>query len=318
MLMANYLQRFLFKWKFALLIMVITGMVVAAFSLQINRWLPNYCLSFSDLISQQFQAKISFRTAYYRFPDNIILKNVQVFSNDPAVPMLQASRVTIDLFNKIVINDMIIDFPVFKNYLALHGKNKYVWPKTLPKGKMHLLIPNGRFYLVDHTKGDPIPFDIDLELDKDHHLSVNGSWADRFDYEIDGDIYDSGFNLDKFTLKDGRSSINLWGSWHDNSVAWKGFIFYDKFYILDIDGNLEIQEKNVVLKQLSFSVNGDPVSASGDCLKQNPFQCNADIALKNLKLHLHSQNTSQGPVFKGSADLDFPFNPDSPTSLQSP
>ena len=59
MLMMNYLQRFLFKWKYAILIFLIISAMVVAVSSQINRWLPNYALSFSNLIAQQFHTKIS-------------------------------------------------------------------------------------------------------------------------------------------------------------------------------------------------------------------------------------------------------------------
>ena len=102
--------------------------------------------------------------------------------------------------------------------------------------------------------------------------------------------------------------MNLWGSWRDNNIDWNGFIFYDKFYILDIDGHLKIQQKDIVLKQLSFSVDGDGVGARGQCSRQNLFQCDADITylrgsqhldpqrpLKNINLHLHAQNTPAGP-----------------------
>ena len=105
------------------------------------------------------------------------------------------------------------------------------------------------------------------------------------------------------TLEDGRSSMNLWGSWHGNSIDWKGFIFYDKFYILDIDGHLKIQDNDIVLKQLSFSVNGDNVTASGHCLKQDLFQCDAKIGLKDIDLRLQAQNTPRGILFKGIVDL---------------
>jgi hypothetical protein len=238
-----------------------------------------------------------------------------VLGLDEKTAMLKSSQVIINFsfplfssatpLNYIMIDGMIIDFPVFKSYLAQYNTKIYAWARALPKGKMHLLVPNGQFYLKGPQAGDPVTFKINLNLDQDH-LNVQGSWEDKdkFNYELSGDIRSSGFDLDKLTLENSRSSINLWGSWHDNHIDWKGFIFYNKFYILDINGNVEVQDKDIVLKKLSFSVNGDPVGALGHCSRQGLFQCDADIALKNLGLHLHAQNTPQGLVFKGAADVD--------------
>ena len=304
MLMVHYLQRSLFKWKCAVLIILIISAMAAIFSFQVNRWLPHYALSFCDLIAQQFKTQISFKTVHYRFPNDIIFKNIKVLESDGKIPMLQASRVTVGFFKTIVVDDMAIDFPVLKNYLTRHGKQIYAGAKIFPKGNMRLLVPNGRFYPKDYN-GDPVTFKIDLSLNQDH-LSAHGSWGDkdRSNYELYGNIRNSGFDLDKLTLEDSQSSMDIWGSWHAHHIDWKGFIFYDKFYILDINGHLKIQDNDIVLKQLSFSVNGDAVGARGHCSKQNLFQCDADIALKNTKLHLHAQNTPQGLVLKGWADYD--------------
>ena len=95
--------------------------------------------------------------------------------------------------------------------------------------------------------------------------------------------------------------MNLWGSWYKENIDWKGFIFYDKLYILDID--MKMLGNDIVLKKLSFSVNKDNVTASGHCLKQDLFQCDAKIGLKDIDLRLQAQNTPRGILFKGIVDL---------------
>ncbi len=255
--------------------------------------------------------------------------------------MLQAPRVVMRFsypffssaapLNSIVADGMEINFQTLKNYWIQRGKKIYACAQRLPKGKLHFLIVHGRFYLIDHTKGEPVAFKTDLTLDHGR-LSAHGFWNDknRFNYKLYGNVRNSGFDLDKLTWENGRSSTDLWGSWHDNDILWKGFIFYEKFYILDINGDLKIQEKDIVLKHLSFSIDGDDVKAWGHCSRQNLFQCDADITyqrqiqhrnlqepLKNINLHLHAHNSPQGLFFKGRADFYFLFNPDSPTSLQS-
>jgi hypothetical protein len=334
MLMVHYLQRFLFKWKYVILIISIISAMVATFSFQINRWLPNYTLSFSNLTAQQFQAKISYRTVHYRFPTYVIFKDVKIFSTNKKNPMLQASRIIMGFpfplfsssspFNYMDMEGMQIDFPVLKDYLTHQGDKIRKWAKTFPKGKIRFLAPNGRFQLKDNTNEAPITFKIDLSIDQDH-LSAQGYWGNknRYNYELYGNFRNSGFDLDKLTMQDGLlSSLNLWGSWHGNSINWKGFIFYDKFYILDIDGHLNLEQNDLVLKQLSFSINGDDVTASGHCSKQDLFQCDAAIIysrqkqklnlqqpLKNINLSFHAQNTLRGISFKGLADVYFILDP---------
>ncbi len=304
MLMANYLQRFLFKWKYAILIIFVFSAMMATFSFQINRWLPQYALSLAHTIGQESQTKIFFRTARYHFPDHIILKDVKIFGIDGKNPMLQAPRVTVGFFNKIIIDGLMIDFPILKNYLTRYSKKNRTWARTIPPKGIHLVVPNGEFYPTGHNKGNPIAFNTDLTLNQGH-LNAMGSLGDndKFNYTLNGTIRNAGFDMDKFTLEDGRSSMNLWGSWQDNDIDWKGFIFYDKLYILDIDGHLNIQNNDIILKKLSFSVNGNDVAASGHCLTPNPFQCDANIALRNTSLHLHAQNSPQGIVFNGMIDV---------------
>jgi len=339
--MVNYLQRFLFRWKYAIVIFLMISAIAAAVSIQINRWVPNYALSFSQLIAQQFQTRISFSNVYYRFPDFIIFKDVRVLDFDGKRPLLESSKVTMNftfpLFSSatplhyIILDDLGINFPVLRKYLERHGKKIYAWAKTLPKGKLRLLVPNGQIYLKDYPQGNPISYKVNLNFDQGR-ISAQGSWDDRakYNFELDGTGRDDGFDLDKFTVQEGRTSINFWGSWHANNIDWKGFIFYDKFYILDIDGHVRIQDKNIILKQLSFSIDGDGVGIKGQCSKEKLFQCDADmtywqgtqhhdeqIPFKNINLHLHAQNTLQGLSFNGAADLNFILNPIGPVSLQN-
>lgn len=305
--MVSYLRRSLFKWRYAILIILIISAMAGAFSFQINRWLPHYALSFSNVIAQQLQTRISFKRAYYRFPNYIIFKNVNVFEFNQKTPMLKASMVMVG-FNDIIMDDLIVNFPVFKNYLIRHSRRIHTWTKSLPKRNMRLLVPNGEFYFKNYPDSDAIPFKIDLSLDQDH-ISADGFWGDkdRFNYKLYGNVHDLGFDLGHLTVGNGNSSLDLWGSWHTNMIKWKGFIFYDKFNILDINGNLDIQDKDITLKQLSFTVNGDDVTGSGNCSRQNFFQCDADINYsrqrQNFSLHLHTQNTPQGLFFKGQAGL---------------
>jgi hypothetical protein len=341
MLTVNYLQRFLFKWKYAIAIILMISAIAAAVSFQINRWLPNYALSFSQLISQQFHTEISFKSVNYRFPNYIIFKDVKVLEYDGKAPMLEASKVimnyTFPLFssatplNDITINHLAVNFPVLKNYWGRHNKKIYAWARALPKGSMRLLVPNGRIYLKDYPQGNSISFNTDLSFNQGR-VNARGSWMNngKFNYELYGNIHNAGFDLDKLTLEEGRSSMNLWGAWHGSNIDWKGFIFYDKFYILDIDGHIIIQDKDIVLKQLSFSIDGDGVGARGRCSRQDLFQCNADMTywqgvqhldgqgpFKNINLHLNAQNTPHGLTFNGSADINFLINPRVPAYLHN-
>ncbi len=340
MIITSYLRRSLFKWKYAILIILMVSALLAALTFQVNRWLPDYAQSFSSLIAQQSQAQISFRTVHYRFPGYIILKNVAVIENGQKNPLLKANKVVLGFsfplfssafpLNSINVDGMTINYPAMKGYLTQHYKMIYAWAETLPKGKMHFLAPNGRIFLADLAQAQAIPFNFDLDLHQDH-INVHGAYGnkERSNFELKGLVNNTGIDLEKLTLDNGRSSMNLWGSWVGNNVEWKGFIFYNKIYILDIDGQLRIQKKAIILKQLTFTVNGDAVGASGQCLNQRLFQCDADIAywrkadpvdpgnnLKNINLHLHAQNTAQGPLLNGTVDLGF-LEPDPYFAVQN-
>ena len=71
-----------------------------------------------------------------------------------------------------------------------------------------------------------------------------------------------------------------------------------------MDGHFRVQQKDIVLKRLSFSINGHDIEASGHCLKENIRQCDADIASKDLNMHFHTQNSSEGMIFNGWVDSD--------------
>ena len=341
MLTARFLQRFLFKWKYAILIISMISALAGGVSIQIDRWLPNYALSFSHLVSQQFHTQITFNSVNYRFPNYIIFKDVDVREFDGKTHLLQASKVTMDFsfplfssatpLNYIIIKDMEVNYPVLKDYLTRHHKKICAWARALPKGNFRLIIPDGKFYQKDYRQSPPRAFKIDLNIEQGR-VSALGFWdaPDRFNYELEGTIRNAGFDLDKLTLKNGRSSMNLWGSWRDNAVDWNGFIFYDKFYILDIDGHLKIDDRDIVLKRLSFSIDGNGVGAQGHCSRQGLFQCDADVTylqggqhldqqgpFKKVNLHLHAQNTLHGLSINGAADLSMRLNPAPRTSIQN-
>ncbi len=316
----SYLRRCLSKWKYALIILLIISAMVAFFSIEINRWLPEDVLSFTRLIGQQFHAKISYRSAHYRFPDYVILKDVFVFDDNKIV--LQSDRLIIGFLplHAVVADHLTIHSPAFKKYLAKNGKKIYTWIKGFPKGKVRLSVLNGE---LQGIAKDPTGFTTDL-LFEGEGLSAHGFFEHqgRCNYEINANIRDDGIDLDQFALKRGDTSIDLWGSWHLDSVNWKGFIFNDKFYILDIDGHLKIQKDLLVLDRLSFTVDGDAVDLSGECSRKTPFSCDAELGfwkaaagskspgpLKSAHLRLHAQGSPQGPVFNGSSDLYFIFDP---------
>jgi len=328
MLTTNYLQRSLFKWKLAVLLILIITAMITAISFSINRYLPKYALAYCNLLNQQLTAKISFSSIRYRFPNTLILKNVQVFEPNAKTPMLETPRMAMAFslpisssgpsLNYVVLKDMTVDFVALKNYWKQHSPSLYAWTRALPKENLRLLLSNGRLYLKGLT-GQPISFTIDFSL-KQNHVAAQGFWEDtqKFHYELYGDMVESGFNLSKLDVEGGQVSVNLWGRWQKDSIDWKGFILYKKFYILDINGHLNIQDRDLILKGLSFSVNGDDVAMAGHCSKQKLFQCGADMTfsrpkqhlspqepLKNMNLHLEAQNTTQGLFFTGHADLNF-------------
>ena len=211
--------------------------------------------------------------------------------------MLEAPRIFIGLtlpissagpsLNYVKLNDTTIDFAALKNYWRQHRPSISTWLQALPKGNLRVLLPYGQFYLKDKPN-EPVPFKIDFSLRK-NHITARGFWEykDKFNYELYGDMVGDGFNLSKLNVEGVHSSVNLWGRWQENTIDWKGFIFYKRFYILDINGHLDIQDANIVLKGLSFSVNGDAVALSGYCSKEKLFQCDANMSV------LRSQTTSE-------------------------
>src|ERR1700722_11033310 len=121
MLMANYLQRSLFKWIGVTFIMLIIAAVIAVFSCSINHWVPKFALSFCASMAQQSHTQILFRTAHYRFPCYLILKDVKILELDGKKPMLESSRMVMRFsfpflssattFKTIVIDNMAVNFP---------------------------------------------------------------------------------------------------------------------------------------------------------------------------------------------------------------
>jgi len=338
--MISSLQRSLFKWKYAGLLILIIAAIVPVMSFSINRHLPPYASALRDLINQQLAIKISFSSIHYRFPNYIILKHVTVLPSNSKATLLKTSRMVIGLTLPLSsswpsvyyaeLDGATIDFTALENYWQQHGARLSTWVRTLPQDNLRLLVPNGRFTPKDKTR-DPFPFKLDFSL-KHNHVTARGFWKDKdkFNYELYGDRLGAGFNLNKLNIESGQSSINLWGRWQENTIDWKGFIFYKKFYILDINGHLNIQDTGIVLKNLSFSVNGDDVALSGHCSKETFFQCDADMSLsrqkqhlsaaaplKDMHVHLYAQNTSEGLTLNGQTDLNFLFAPNAPFILQS-
>ena len=84
MLMANSLLRFLFKWKYVIIVILTIGAGMLAFCVRINHWLPDFASSYSQVLAQQFQTKITFKTVRYRFPYSIVFEDLTIIRKDNA------------------------------------------------------------------------------------------------------------------------------------------------------------------------------------------------------------------------------------------
>ncbi|MDE2009273.1 MAG: hypothetical protein KGJ09_04250 [Candidatus Omnitrophica bacterium] len=350
MLTADFLQRFLFKWKYAIVIVLTTAVVVILLSLRIDRWLPDYALSYSNLVAQQSRTKIEFKKASFRFPNHVVLQNVKVFGAHGKVLLLQASKVTMGFslplisrelsLKSMTVYDLNANAPALKQYWAANGPLICAWIKKIPQGDIRLAVPHGRVDLAGPGTKSPqaghsqlLAVDFNVALQRNRNLlNIHGSWGDQpvFHYELDGRIRGCGLEVDKLTLQENHSLMNLWGHWYGRSIDWQGFAFYGKYYVLDIDGHLQLQDKNILLKHLSFTLDGNSVEVSGNCSRQHLFTCRAGITfhrqpqridaqtpLKGIHLSLYAQKSPYGVDIKGTSDLYFLFDPHSPTSLQS-
>ncbi|MBF0504825.1 MAG: hypothetical protein HQL14_06955 [Candidatus Omnitrophica bacterium] len=340
MLTANYFQRSPSKWKLAIIFILVISAMITAFSFSINRYLPKYALAFCDILNQQLALKVSFSSIHYRFPIYLILKNVKVCVNSENAPMLAAHRIVMSLsipfsasgpsFNNAVLDHTTMDLESLKNYWRKYRTPLSAWTHTLPRENSGIIIHNGELYLKG-LDSKPFPFEVDFSRKQDH-VSAQGFWInkDKFNFQLYGDLAQTSFNLSKLFIEGGPSSINLWGKWQENTIDWKGFILYKQFYILDIHGHLNIADTDIVLKSLSFSVNGNDMTAQGSCSKLKLFSCEGDMTLarqkqhpsyddplKKISLHLSSQNTPKDILFNGQADLYFLFDPHYPWPLKS-
>ncbi|MDE2028618.1 MAG: hypothetical protein KGJ11_08760, partial [Candidatus Omnitrophica bacterium] len=334
----GFLQRSLSKWKYVFILILTIACFAAILSLYVNRWIPDYSLSYSHLVAQQSKTNISFAKAQYRFPNYLILSDFKIFSDDSQTPLLRADKLTLGFsfpllsssirLNSVSLDKGILDFPRLRNYWSRHGKEVLAWLKEIPHGNLKLTVLHGQI-LAGH--GRTIGLGLKLQNVADR-VQANGSWKEgkkTFYFEIDGHVAPSGFDVDKFTLKRNAALINLWGRWHGRYIDWNGYVFYDKYYILDIDGHAQLQDKSIVLKRLSFNLDKDNVYIAGSCSREELFSCDGAMALrrpvqninelaplKDIQLHLHVQNTLQGLVSNGSSDVHFLFD-NSPTALQA-
>ncbi len=328
MLTGSFLQRFLFKWKYTVLIFLIVTSMAAFLTYQINHWLPHFVRSFSDIIAQQFNAKIAYDTAHYRFPNYIILKNILVLGVDGKSPMLQASRMTLGFsfpflnsaqaLHYVNIQSMSIHARTLREYWRRYHERVYALSKKIPRGDLRVGVSEVQVYPDTMGQMTPVSFNMAADAHQGQiRAAGSGDFHGQFDFELKGRFQDRGFDLEKLNVQTERMSFNLWGSWRNHRLDWKGYIFYDRWYILDIDGRVKVHPQDIVLDQLTFSVDDDAAAARAHCTREAFFQCDADITylrqtqntgpplpLKNIRLRLHLANTPQGLIYSGVSDLD--------------
>jgi hypothetical protein len=189
--------------------------------------------------------------------------------------------------NHLIVKDIAVFASRQKGMIAKTPEMvlSFSWPFFSPKPHLRTIVIKNLGIHSHLTRNywmhsEPLTLKISLDL-------VKG----RFD------VKGKGADSDKF---------DLWGRYDDSAVDWRGFIFYKNLYILDIDGHLETGAKDIVLKRLSFTVNGDGVGMEGHCSKTALFACEADVAVdhKNQAIgtHLNAQNTPQGIYLNGTLD----------------
>ncbi|GEM_PF-2753898 len=337
--MINYFARSPSKWKrwkrWMFIGLIITSMG-SVFCFIIDRFLHQFAPSCAGPAADQFKLKISFKAVHYRFPHQVVLDDLKVVdvSAGPTA-LLDASRAvlgfSIPLFSahheihvsQIMLDHMTVHLPEWKDYIT-RNRSLVSWARSLPQRDIRVRLANTQVY-YDQAAA-PIAFKIDFTFRRGHWTG-HGFWEGKghYDYEFAGDIARPGWQLTKIVVRHDRSFLQLWGSWQENYLDWKGFVFYDgplakgPLYILDIDGHLHIKDRDIALERLSFSVNGDKVQATARYVMGDPPKFGANITytrqaghvhpqdpLKNADVYFYGQGSGQGALVNG--DVNFYFD----------
>lgn len=246
--MGIYLLQFFFKSHRLLFILIIAAFFIFFCSWGITKITDIFVPAYARVMSDRLKIQITFEKARYIFPKQIILRNVKIFdAKDSSEPMLEIPRVNLDfsfpqLFSKgsihldqMTLTHMIAHVSVLKNYLQHSSAALIQELKLLPQLDTKIILTDTKLYL-------PVTFHVNFSL-------VKGEFMGKFE--------------------DGPSFLQLWGVWKGYRLIWKGYMFYsgplakEPLNILDIDGRLNVNDKDISLEKMSFSINGDRFLATG-------------------------------------------------------
>lgn len=313
--MVDLLWRFLAKCRAWFIVGLILASLGGLFCIAVNQIVKRFVPSLATLTADRLKLKVSFQKVHYSFPREVILEGLTVSSSQtPSKLMINAPRLVLDFaipifpqrgkihLKQVSLDQAVMDIPTIKDYLEHQGNLFWDVIKTLPVSEMNLSSTSTKVYLFKRNKiVAPLAVDINFKLDK------SGQFAGQ--------------------LKDNYSFLQYWGTWQDNRVIWKGFMFYkgpfvkEPLYVLDIEGLAFVKSPDVWLKKLSFSINGDQFLATGHGLLGTPFKFEFHILyrkqlkhislqdpLENVEATLTGQINRYGLLVSGHTYLDLLFS----------
>ncbi len=256
---------------------------------------------------------LDFKSIYFIFPNQIVLKDTSLFTEE-----LKNPRKFLDLPDirlKISILDLVLNGHWAVNSLQFNNPAlaaKKDWPllqyelenllrlfDKYPKMDMKLFIRKGLVFAgKENGSGDDAVINLQMVTSKDY-LSAHGviqQGKRNYQYSIGGQIKPNSFDLHSFEIKGDELEAKLWGGMKNHEWAIHGYSFlnekvksetqeksaYAQFfnlqhYLIDLDCHFVLSAESLKITQLNFIYDGAPVNARGAVGLLHPFNFNLDV-----------------------------------------
>lgn len=309
--MVIYLLEFLLRCRKVIVVILILGSLGCLFYFSADKLIHNFVPAFINIMSDRLKVSILYSKVHYSFPGKIVLEQVQIFDQQRSPQaMVEIPQLTLGFnfpffsaqkrvyLTQIYLDQMQIRAVILKDFIARHGSLLWSEFKALPHSDIHIQQTQTRLFLLkDEQTIAPIVFDFDFYFQK-------GQFKGEF--------------------KDNYSFLQFWGDWQkDRGLHWKGFMFYNgpltpqPLHILDINGHIDIKDNDISLKDFSFSVNSDKLSATGHYSLGRPYNFQTNISfikdahhvtsqepIKSIDINVKGQLEHQSVLLNGGIDLN--------------
>ena len=297
--MANSKQKFIIKLRFLLFFCCA---LILFFTLAANIILALYKNKITQALNAHFFKTLTIQNIFYLPPNFIIFKEITVsqssIKTDKEIFHISISCSPVSLTN-LILNKNINIASLYCIGLTTDINDLTIFLKDNPAQILDFIthLPRQDFTLkikqvtIKSSEKNMSPVktkgEFNLKIKGEVVFAYGALGENAFDFK--GILKQEQLTIENFKLNGEKINCQFWGTLNSGLAEFKGFIltgnldpvkkfFTPDIFLTDIDSRIKFSFPLIEIEHLNFSINNNPVKATGQILLNQPLSCNLKLS----------------------------------------